>query len=462
MIAVLLRAGRTRILAGTAVLVALVSWVDWLVGHNVSLAALYILPMMLGAIVWRPPETLLAAVFFSYLRSHFDTTGSPTELALRFVFAAAAYFLSGLFVTVLVRNREMAIEHLANIQKEQALRQEAEEQLRLLADSSPAAILTTDAHGIVLAGNGAADHLFGLPEGQSARGRNIERFLPVLAEALRVDVAREGIRTAAKCQGYRENGEIFQAHIWFSSYLVNGEARLAAIAVDSSEEMRDREQEALTQLMRGNRIAAAAVAHEVRNFCGAIAMRCGNLAERHGLAEDPDVAALASLVTGLEALASLELHARSQEQIQQVALREVLNDLRILIEPEWQEIGGAVEWRVPDDTPPVIAEPHGLLQVFLNLSQNSHRAVQRSERRELRAAVSVERSRVVVRFQDSGPGVESPERLFQPFQRGASGTGMGLYVSRVLVRSYGGDLTHEPQAAGACFAVELETAEATD
>ena len=33
---------------------------------------------------------------------------------------------------------------------------------------------------------------------------------------------------------------------------------------------------------------------------------------------------------------------------------------------------------------------------------------------------------------------------------------MGLYVSRVIVRSYGGDLRYEPQAAGSCFAVELE------
>jgi len=31
-------------------------------------------------------------------------------------------------------------------------------------------------------------------------------------------------------------------------------------------------------------------------------------------------------------------------------------------------------------------------------------------------------------------------------------------VSRFIVRSYGGELRYEPTAAGACFAVELETA----
>jgi PAS domain S-box-containing protein len=454
----LLRAGKARILAAAVVLVVITSFIDWVVGHNVSLAAVYILPMMLGAIVWRPPETLLAALVCSYMRSHFEQEGSPTEIALRFVFAAVAYFLSGLFVTVLVRNHELVIEHLASIEKEQALRREAEEQLRLLADSSPAGILTTDGAGVVLAGNSAAGHLFGVADGQLLRGRNIGQYLPVLRDVLRLDVARDGIRTAAKCQGHRENGDVFQAHIWFSSYLSDGEARLAAIIVDSSEEMREREHEGMAQLMRGNRIAAAAVAHEVRNFCGAMAMRCGNLAERHSLAADADFLALSSLLGGLESIASLELHARSRERIQHVQLREVLNDLRILVEADWREIGGAARWRVPDDLPPVIAEPHGLLQAFLNLAQNSLRAVQTVDRRELDVSVSAEPGRVWVRFQDSGSGVCDPELLFQPFQKGAAGAGMGLYVSRALVRSYGGDLTYEPQAAGACFAVELEAA----
>ena len=55
-------------------------------------------------------------------------------------------------MTILVRNHELVVEHLASIEIEQTLRREAEEQLRLLAESSPAAILTTDGKGVVLAG----------------------------------------------------------------------------------------------------------------------------------------------------------------------------------------------------------------------------------------------------------------------------------------------------------------------
>ena len=63
-----------------------------------------------------------------------------------------------------------------------------------------------------------------------------------------------------------------------------------------------------------------------------------------------------------------------------------------------------------------------------------------------------------VRFQDSGPGVAAPEHLFEPFRQGAAGSGLGLYVSRSIVRGYGGELRFEPQSTGSCFVVELQGA----
>src|SRR5260370_24529448 len=138
-----------------------------------------------------------------------------------------------------------------------------------------------------------------IPEGEALQGRLIGPYLPVLADALRLNDGREGFRTAAQCQGRRENNEIFLAHMWFSSYTAAEGPRLAAIVVDSSEEMRDREEESLRQLMRGNRIAAAAGSPDVRNLCTAISLISSNLKEKHGLAEDEDFQRLAHLVTGL-------------------------------------------------------------------------------------------------------------------------------------------------------------------
>jgi two-component system sensor kinase FixL len=43
--------------------------------------------------------------------------------------------------------------------------------------------------------------------------------------------------------------------------------------------------------------------------------------------------------------------------------------------------------------------------------------------------------------------------LFRPFQPDAETAGLGLYVSRSIMRSFGGELIHEPRAQGCCFAV---------
>jgi signal transduction histidine kinase len=75
--------------------------------------------------------------------------------------------------------------------------------------------------------------------------------------------------------------------------------------------------------------------------------------------------------------------------------------------------------------------------------------------KELRVSACVEGERVVVRVRDTGPGISNPERLFQPFQEGAEATGLGLYLSRALVRTFEGDLRYEPGPPGCCFALDL-------
>jgi C4-dicarboxylate-specific signal transduction histidine kinase len=103
----------------------------------------------------------------------------------------------------------------------------------------------------------------------------------------------------------------------------------------------------------------------------------------------------------------------------------------------------------------VWADRHSLLQVLLNLTKNSQRAMQDQDVKEFGVSVCVEGERVVVRVRDTGHGIPNPERLFQPFQEGAEATGLGLYLSRALVRTFKGDLRYEPGARGCCFALDL-------
>jgi C4-dicarboxylate-specific signal transduction histidine kinase len=161
-------------------------------------------------------------------------------------------------------------------------------------------------------------------------------------------------------------------------------------------------------------------------------------------------------VEGLGKIATLELRqSAGSEEMASVDLGSVLDELRIVTAPSMRESGILFRWHVPHTLPRVWADRHNLLQVLLNLTKNSQRAMQDQPVKEFRVSACVEGERVVVRVRDTGRGISNPERLFQPFQEGAESTGLGLYLSRALVRSFNGDLRYEPGPPGCCFALDL-------
>jgi len=226
--------------------------------------------------------------------------------------------------------------------------------------------------------------------------------------------------------------------------------------VDGSEDLRDKEESNLHHLMVASRLAVGAVSHEIRNVCGAISVVYENLSRQRALAENEDFRALGSLVEGLGKIATLELRqSAGSGDMAPVDLGSVLDELRIVTEPSLLEAGVLVRWHVPKTLPRVWAERHNLLQALLNLTKNSQRAMQDQEVKEFRVSVCMEGERVVVRVRDTGHGISNPERLFQPFQEGAEATGLGLYLSRALVRTFNGDVRYEPGPPGCCFALDL-------
>jgi C4-dicarboxylate-specific signal transduction histidine kinase len=96
-----------------------------------------------------------------------------------------------------------------------------------------------------------------------------------------------------------------------------------------------------------------------------------------------------------------------------------------------------------------------LLQVFLNITKNSLGALRTSGRKQLTIAAVFWEGSVNVYFEDPGPGVSQPERLFRPFQSDADMYGLGLYISRAILQTFHGDLRYEPRAQGACFIATL-------
>jgi signal transduction histidine kinase len=257
-------------------------------------------------------------------------------------------------------------------------------------------------------------------------------------------------------RGQRENGEVFLADVFFSTYRTAAGPRLAALLVDASEHLREREEASLQQLLAGSRIMAAAVSHEVRNVCGAIAVMHENLARNGALAGNKDFEALGSLVETLAKIASLELkQSTSTSEPSFVDLGEVLTDLRIVLEPYCEESEIELRMTIPEKLPSVQADRHSLLQVLLNLTKNSQRALETVAQKVIDISVSTGPNGVSIRITDNGPGIPEGHRLFQPLQRGADATGLGLYLSRALMRSFRGDLRHDPEKPGCSFVLEL-------
>jgi C4-dicarboxylate-specific signal transduction histidine kinase len=206
------------------------------------------------------------------------------------------------------------------------------------------------------------------------------------------------------------------------------------------------------------RLLAGAVSHEIRNLCSAVAVVTANIQRRGGLSADSDWTALTNLTAGLSRIASFELKARTDAPPAPVLLPDLLEQLRVVIEQDWREAGATLDLSIPTALPVVAADPHALLQVFLNITQNALRAVASQptqSKRKLAIRAHAAGSQVVVSFVDTGPGVADVGALFQPFRPEAQGAGLGLYVSRAMARSFRGDLVHVPSAAGCQFNVLL-------
>jgi PAS domain S-box-containing protein len=451
-----LRFSRTKLLLVAAAMILTVALIDWYVELNVSFGFLYLFPMLIVGSCLPPWQVAMVGGLCTFLAEIFGPF--PWEAAAgvpRDIFMVAAFFGTGLFAHESAKNRRLTEQHVREVEQEAELRRDAELQLKALIESSPAAILTVDSAGKIVMANQAAHFLLGIEPG-TLPGESIKDFIPPLASIPPADDSTPSFRTAMQCSGRRKDGDVFLADVWFSTYQTSAGPRLAAMLVDSSEDLRDKEESSLHHLMVASRLAVGAVSHEIRNVCGAISVVYENLSRHHELIENEDFRALGNLVEGLGKIATLELRqSAGSEEIASVDLASVLDELRIVTATSLREMGVHFRWHVPKNLPRVWAERHNLLQVLLNLSKNSQRAMRDQEVKELRVSACVEGGRVVVRVRDTGHGISNPERLFQPFQERADATGLGLYLSRALVRSFNGDLRYEPGPPGCCFALDL-------
>jgi signal transduction histidine kinase len=112
--------------------------------------------------------------------------------------------------------------------------------------------------------------------------------------------------------------------------------------------------------------------------------------------------------------------------------------------------------------PHIWGNPNQLMQCCLEIIGNSMDALVETGGGTLLVSVKCEDHEVVFQFSDSGPGIQEPERVFDPFYTTKSvgkGAGLGLSATYGVVQDHGGQITcHNGPEGGAVFVLRLPAA----
>ncbi len=154
-----------------------------------------------------------------------------------------------------------------------------------------------------------------------------------------------------------------------------------------------------------------------------------------------------------------------------VAIVPLMATIQRSLAPLLQETKNTLTVEKLDDIPPIYADNARLQQILLNIIGN---AVKYNTGAHITVAAQVKARSVQIVVTDTGKGI-SPENqnlLFHKFQQATDsiltrantqGTGLGLYISRLLAKQMGGDveLLHSELDQGSSFAVTMPLATAS-
>jgi two-component system NtrC family sensor kinase len=155
---------------------------------------------------------------------------------------------------------------------------------------------------------------------------------------------------------------------------------------------------------------------------------------------------------------------------EQFEVVKVLEEALLLRDYDIKVANIQVQREIEADVPAVFGDPHQLEQVFLNIINNGLDAMaeddeekeSEGQERGLTIRVSARENTVVIEFQDSGPGIKEPSRIFEPFYTTKSvgkGTGLGLSICYGIIKEHGGEIcARNAKGGGAIIEIKLPSA----
>lgn len=443
-------------------------------GARSGLAILYLFPLA-GSAVLAP---MLLALFFAalvalamLLESAYQLLNFPSDSTISQAglyggaFFAAVYVLNRL-AGRLIRQEQLAIEHRAGLQVQQAINQ------LVIADMGDG-VMVTGRDTTIFTVNPAAERMLGLGrenDGHRSRLDNIAWLAPVADAYVSWERSAAGVAPAFVVLKPAE-GSTVHLRLRFASIGTAGDANeRVVIFLQNVSEIEDRAQE--LKLASMGRLTAS-IAHEVRNPLSAIGHAGSLLGED---ATDPVQRRLVHIINDnvgrLDRMIEdiLRLSRKAQPGNDPVRLATLVPELveefrdAHALRPGLIHVGPLGEGRV-------LFDPLHLREVVVNLLSNAMRYASGRDASIRLFIVTDAARRQELHVQDDGAAITPEVRahLFEPFYTTSSkGTGLGLYLARELCMNNGAMLDYEyrsdswnqiPAEASGRFVITLATPE---
>ncbi len=323
------------------------------------------------------------------------------------------------------------------------VRAEREEQahyLQAVVRHVGVAVIAYRGDGSVTLFNTAARRLLGVPGlGTIDALRRVDERL-----AQAIQMLEPGRRALVRLP---RQDRVLELVLFSTRFQLGGEAHTLVSLQDIRQELEEKETEAWQQLTR-------VLTHEIMNSIAPIT----SLAATAQNALDTDAAHARD--TAREALATIEKRGNGlvsfvdayrsltrvpQPHLRLVPLAPLFDGVCSLLKTSARAQNVTLETRVEPPTLEVAADAELIEQVLINLTLNALQAMEgRGHGRVTLRAEMGETGRAVVRVEDDGPGIlpEVQERIFVPFFTTKSGgSGIGLSLSRQILRQHGGTIT---------------------
>ncbi|MFM8633237.1 MAG: ATP-binding protein [Planctomycetia bacterium] len=143
-------------------------------------------------------------------------------------------------------------------------------------------------------------------------------------------------------------------------------------------------------------------------------------------------------------------------------LGALIDDIVETVRQRAEETGATIYWQKPDVLPRLVFDPEAMSRAVLNVVSNALDAVEGRDdpRVEITVGCDAATGRVQITVSDTGAGMdaETLATIFNLFvsTKGARGTGLGLTVSRKILREHGGDITAtSTPGRGSTFVLEF-------